>query len=248
MCIRRCSHLFKDLGHVVQKLCASHSPEGTEAEEESEEAQTMATQIGKELKALMEKQAGNIALLSEEIEALRATIKELVVEIGNVRTEVQELQQRWNEFIEEEEVARTEYGKYFEEQEKLKQELREDRDRLLEKELRMEGHLGPARSTSPTRTEIHEFSDRAYTDAIMEESEAQESMEENENEYYTQSFRYITEEEAGEPWQEEEEYTGEGEQATEGEQSAEGEEPKEKEKSTTRKGRSFWQRRGQTLP
>ena len=133
--------LFKELGHVAQDLCASHSPEGTEAEEDSEEARTMATQIGRELKALMEKQGGNICLLSEEIEALRATIKELVVELGNVRTEVQELQARWCEFIAEEEEARTEYAKYFEEQQRLKQELREDRDRLLEKELRMEGAL-----------------------------------------------------------------------------------------------------------
>ena len=105
------------------------------------------TQIGKDLKALMEKQGGNICLLSQEIEALRGTIRELVEEIGNVRTEVQELQQRWTEFIEEEEVA---------------------------------------------RTEILEFRDRAYTDAMMEESEAQEMMEENENEYYTQSFNYIS--------------------------------------------------------
>ena len=54
---------FKDLGHVVQDLCASHSPEGTEAEEkkeeDSEEAQrTMATAV-KELRAIMEKQDGN---------------------------------------------------------------------------------------------------------------------------------------------------------------------------------------------
>ena len=77
----------------------------------------------------------------------------------------------------------------------------------------MEGHLGPATSTSPTRTEIHEFSDRAYFDAMTQEEEAQEMMEENENEYYTQSFNYISEEEAGERWQEageEEQPTGEG--------------------------------------
>ena len=37
-------------------------------------------------------------------------------------------------------------------------------------------------------------------------------MEENENEYYTQSFHYISEEEAGEQWLEEEEHPGEGEQ------------------------------------
>ena len=64
-------------------------------------------------------------------------------------------------------------------------------------------------------TEIHEFSDRPYFDAITQESEAQESMEENEDEHYTQSFEYISEEEAGEPWQEEEEYTGEEEQPEE---------------------------------
>ncbi|OLP88807.1 hypothetical protein AK812_SmicGene29787 [Symbiodinium microadriaticum] len=217
---------FKDLGQVVQDLCASHSPEGTEAEEDSEEARTMAAQVGKELKTLMEKQGINVSLLSEEIKDLKGTIKELMAEIGNLRSEVQELQQRWNEFIEEEEVARTEYGKYFEEQEKLKQDLRADRDRLLEKELRMEGHLGPATSTSPTRTEIHEFSDRAYFDARTEEEEAQEQMEENENEFYTQSFQYISEEEAGERWQEE----GEEEQATGEENLARGEQEKEPER------------------
>ncbi|OLP88204.1 hypothetical protein AK812_SmicGene30497 [Symbiodinium microadriaticum] len=167
--------LFKDLGQAVQELCASHSPEGTEAEEDSEEARTMATQVGKELKTLMEKQGINIGLLSEEIKDLKGTIKELMVEIGNLRTE---------------------YGKYFdEEQEKLKQDLRADRD----------------------RTEIHEFSDRAYFDAMTQEEEAQEMMEENENEYYTQSFNYISEEEAGEeekepkkrPEQTQEEYDAE---------------------------------------
>ena len=226
-CVRpRMLSSFKDLGQVVQDLCASHSPEGTEAEEDSEEARTMAAQVGKELKTLMEKQGINVSLLSEEIKDLKGTIKELMAEIGNLRSEVQELQQRWNEFIEEEEVARTEYGKYFEEQEKLKQDLRADRDRLLEKELRMEGHLGPATSTSPTRTEIHEFSDRAYFDARTEEEEAQEQMEENENEFYTQSFQYISEEEAGERWQEE----GEEEQATGEENLARGEQEKEPER------------------
>ena len=122
----------------------------------------------------------------------------MTAEIGNLKTEVQELQQRWSEFIEEEEAARIEYAKYFEEQEKYKQELREDRDRLLEKEHRMEGHLGPSRS------EIDEFSDRAYFDAMTQEQETQEAMEENENEHYTQSFEYISEEEAGPQWQEEE--------------------------------------------
>ena len=213
--------LFKDLGHAVQERCSSHSSEGPESlegtagEDSEEEAKTMVTQIGRELKALMEKQSEEIGTLSADLKALRETVKELVVVIGEVKSEVQELQQRWSEFIEEEEVARTEYGKYFEEQEKYKQELRADRDRLLEKELRMEGHLGPASSTSPTRTEIHEFSDRPYFDAITQESEAQESMEENEDEHYTQSFEYISEEEAGEPWQEEEEYTGEEEQPEE---------------------------------
>ena len=117
-------------------------------------------------------------------------------EVRNLQNSVQELQDRWDEFIEEEEQARTEYAKYFEEQERIKQELRADRDRLLEKELRMEGHLGPATATSPTRTEINEFSDWEYYDKMMQDSEAQEQMEENENEYYTQS--YISPEEAGE--------------------------------------------------
>ena len=193
--------LFKDLGQVVQELCASHSPEGTEAGEASEEAAAMSAVVAKELKDLMEKQGLNIRMLAEQIKELKGTVTTMTAEIGNLKTEVQELQQRWSEFIEEEEAARIEYAKYFEEQEKYKQELREDRDRLLEKEHRMEGHLGPSRS------EIDEFSDRAYFDAMTQEQEAQEAMEENENEHYTQSFEYILEEEAGPQWQEEgEEY------------------------------------------
>ena len=101
--------------------------------------------------------------MSEDIESLRSVvlehtkvtevaIKELVAEVRNLKDEVQDLQCRWNEFIEEEEAARTEYGKYFEEQERLKEELRADRDRLLEKELRMEGRLGPATGSTPTRS------------------------------------------------------------------------------------------------
>ena len=193
--------LFKDLGQVVQELCASHSPEGTEAGEasEEEEAATMTAVVAKELKDLMEKQGLNIRMLAEQIKELKGTIGTMTAEIGNLRSEVQELQQRRSEFIEEEEAARTEYAKYFEEQEKYKQELRADRDRLLENEHRMEGHLGPSRS------EIDEFSDRPYFDAMTQEQEAQEAMEENENEHYTQSFEYISEEEAGPRWQEEEE-------------------------------------------
>ena len=217
------SSLFRDLGHVVQELCSSHSPqepeslEGT-AGEDSEEEKTMATQIGRELKALMEKQTVEIGTLSADLKALRETVKELVVVIGNVKSEVQELQQKWNSFIEEEEAARLEYAKYFEEQEKYKQELREDRDRLLEQEHRRTGHLGPSRS------EIEEFSDRPFFDAMMQEDEAQESMEENEDEHYTQTFEYISEEEAGEPWQEED-----------GEEYTEGEEPPEEEKEKKKK-------------
>ena len=93
------SSLFRDLGHVVQELCSSHSPqepeslEGT-AGEDSEEEKTMATQIGRELKALMEKQTVEIGTLSADVKALRETVKELVVVIGNVKSEVQELQQK----------------------------------------------------------------------------------------------------------------------------------------------------------
>ncbi|OLQ02935.1 hypothetical protein AK812_SmicGene14167 [Symbiodinium microadriaticum] len=195
--------LFKDLGQTVQELCASHSLEETGTSEE-EEAATMTAVVAKELKDLMEKQGLNIRMLAEQIKELKGTVGTMTAEIGNLRTEVQELQQRWSEFIEEEEAARQEYAKYFEEQEKYKQELRADRDRLLEKEHRMEGHLGP------TRSEIDEFSDRAYFDAMTQEQEAQEAMEENENEHYTQSFEYISEEEAGPQWQEEEEPKGTG--------------------------------------
>ncbi|OLP77898.1 ABC transporter G family member 22 [Symbiodinium microadriaticum] len=205
--------LFKDLGQIVQELCASHSLEGTGTGEE-EEAATMTAVVAKELKDLMEKKQGlNIRMLAEQIKELKGTVGTMTAEIGNMRTEIQELQQRWSEFIEEEEAARQEYAKYFEEQEKYKQELRADRDRLLEKEHRMEGHLGPSRS------EIDEFSDRAYFDAMTKEQEAQEAMEESENEFYTQSYE-ISEEEAGPQWQEE------------GEAEATGEEPKEPEKKT----------------
>ena len=172
----------------------------------------MTAVVAKELKDLMEKQGLNIRMLAEQIKELKGTVGTMTAEIGNMRTEIQELQQRWSEFIEEEEAARQEYAKYFEEQEKYKQELRADRDRLLEKEHRMEGHLGP------TRSEIDEFSDRAYFDAMTKEQEAQEAMEESENEFYTQSYE-ISEEEAGPQWQEEE-------------AEATGEEPKEPEKKT----------------
>ena len=61
--------LFKDLGQVVQELCASHSPEGTEAGEASEEeAATMTAVVAKELKDLMEKQGLNIRMLAEQIQ------------------------------------------------------------------------------------------------------------------------------------------------------------------------------------
>ena len=201
--------LFKDLGQTVQELCASHSLEGTGTSEE-EEAATMTAVVAKELKDLMEKQGLNIRMLAEQIKELKGTVGTMTAEVMNMKTHIQELQQRWSEFIEEEEAARQEYAKYFEEQEKYKQELRADRDRLLEKEHRMEGHLGP------TRSEIDEFSDRAYFDAMTKEQEAQEAMEESENEFYTQSYE-ISEEEAGPQWQEEE-------------AEATGEEPKEPEK------------------
>ena len=191
--------VFKDLGQVVQELCASHSLEETEAGEASEGTAAMSAVVAKELKDLMEKQGLNIRMLAEQISELKGTMATMTAEVVNLKTEVQELQVKWNTFIEEEESARNEYAKYFEEQEKYKEELRADRDRLLEKEHRMEGHLGPSRS------EIDEFSDRAYFDARTREHEAQEAMEENENEYYTQSFDYISEEEAGPQWQEEEE-------------------------------------------
>ena len=148
--------VFKDLGQVVQELCSSHSLEGTEAGEASEGTAAMSAVVAKELKDLMEKQGLNIRMLAEQISELKGTMGQMTAEIVNLKTEVQELQVKWNEFIEEEEAARIEYGKYFEEQEKLKEELRADRDRLLEKEHRMEGHLGPSRS------EIDEFSDRPY--------------------------------------------------------------------------------------
>ena len=137
---------FKEPGHVVQDLCASHSPEGSEErkvrKEEEEMERTMAAAV-KELKDLMEKQNGNLCLLSRDIESLRAVVLErtkttnltvtgLANEVRNLQNDVKDLQSRWDEFIEEEEQARTEYGKYFEEQERIKEQLREDRDRLLE--------------------------------------------------------------------------------------------------------------------
>ena len=197
------SGVFKDLGQVVQELCASHSlEEGTEAGEDREQTAAMSAVVAKELKDLMEKNGLNVRMLAEQISELKGTMAQMTAEVVNLKDEIQELKEKWDTFIEEEESARNEYAKYFEEQEKLKQELRADRDRLLEKEHRMAGHLGPSRS------EIHEFneySDRAYFDAMTQEQDAQEAMEENENEHYTQSFEYISEEEAGPQWQEEEE-------------------------------------------
>ena len=119
--------VFKDLGQVVQELCASHSLEGTEAGEASEGTATMSAVVAKELKDLMEKQGLNIRMLAEQISELKGTMAQMTSEVVNLKVEVQELQAKWNTFIEEEEAARTEYGKYFEEQEKLKQELRASR-------------------------------------------------------------------------------------------------------------------------
>ena len=76
---------------------------------------------------------------------------------------------------------------------------------------------------------MHEFSDWEFTDKIMQEREDQENFEENENEYYTQSFRYISEEEAGAQWLEEEEQPAEGEEPKESQEEPK-EEPKEKRK------------------
>ena len=191
----------KDLGQFVQEqLCASHSlEEEPEAGEDQEQKAAMSAVVAKELKDLMEKNGLNIRMLAEQISELKGTMLQMTAEVVTLKDEIQELKEKWNTFIEEEESARNEYAKYFEEQEKLKQELRADRDRLLEKEHRMEGHLGPSRN------EFSECSDRAYFDMMTQEHDAQEAMEENENEFYTQSYVCISDEEAGPQWQEEEE-------------------------------------------
>ncbi|CAE7333081.1 unnamed protein product, partial [Symbiodinium sp. CCMP2456] len=241
---------FKELGHVVQELCASHIPEGNAEgpEEESgkeieEEGREMAQAV-KELKEIMAKQNESMQELKQDIASMKEpvlqqsqltalAIKELTKEVRELQANFKELQGRWDEFIEEEEKAREEYAKYFDEQEKLKEELRQDRDRLLEKELRMEGHRGPRTSTSPTRKEegeedISKYNDRGYFDKLQEEEEAQEAMEENENEYYTQSYE-ISEEEAGEAWTKEPE---EGEATGPEEPKEEEEEGKPRRKET----------------
>ena len=192
--------VVKDLGQFVQEqLCASHSLE--EETEDQEKTAAMSAVVAKELKDLMEKNGLNIRMLAEQIGELKGTMAQMTAEVVNLKEEIEELKEKWNTFMEEEESARNEYAKYFEEQEKIKQELRADRDRLLEKEHRMEGHLGPSRK------EYEEWNDRAYFEMMNQEHEAQEAMEENENEFYTQSFEYvcISEEEAGPQWQEEEE-------------------------------------------
>ena len=63
------------------------------------------------------------------------------------------LEEKWETFWQEEEVAREKFAEYFEDQEKMKQELLEQKDRLEEAEHRREGHgLGTTPSTtSPTR-------------------------------------------------------------------------------------------------
>ena len=233
---------FKELGHVAQDLCASHShsPEGSEVEgreaERKEEERIMSAAV-EEIKEVMERQNGNIALLSEDIDMLKKMILELTrtanETVADLATEVGNLQNRWDEFIAEEEEAREEYAMYFQEQEELKNHLLErDRrlNRRLEQELRHEDHLGArtsASSTSPTRTEIHEFSDREYFDLRTREEEEQELFEENPDEYYSQS--YPGAEEAGEAWTGEEE---EGPWTEEEEGPKEEEEPKEKRKET----------------
>ncbi|CAE7312719.1 unnamed protein product [Symbiodinium sp. CCMP2456] len=220
---------FKELGHLVQELCESHIPEGNaegleeeESGKESEEGREMAQSV-KEIKEIMAKQTESIKELKQDIAGMKEpvlqqsqltalAIKELTQEVRDLQANFKELQGRWDAFIEEEDKARGEYAKYFEEQERLKEVLMEERDRFLERELRMEGHQGPRTSTSPTckgieeDEDISQYSDRAYFDRKQEEEEAKEAMEENENEYYTQSYE-ISEEEAGEAWPEEPETT-----------------------------------------
>ena len=59
--------------------------------------------VAKKLKDLMEKQGLNIRMLAEQIKELKGTVTAMTVELAEMRTSVQELQQRWSEFIEEEE-------------------------------------------------------------------------------------------------------------------------------------------------
>ncbi|CAE7517745.1 unnamed protein product, partial [Symbiodinium sp. KB8] len=117
----------------------------------------------KEIKEVMERQNGNIALLSEDIDMLKKMILELTrtanETVADLATEVRNLQNRWDEFIAEEEEAREEYAMYFQEQEELKNHLLE-RDRRLNR-----------------RTEIHEFSDREYFDLRTREEEEQKKQE-----------------------------------------------------------------------
>ena len=222
--------LFKDLGQTVQELCASHSLEEPGTSEEEETA-TMTAVVAKELKDLMEKQGLNIRMLAEQIKELKGTVTAMTVELAEMRTSVKELQQRWSEFIEEEEAARQEYAKYFEEQEKYKQELRADRDRLLEKEHRMEGHLGP------TRSEIDEFSDRPYFDAMNKEQEAQEAMEERSPSSTSQRKK--------------QDHSGKKKENQKQQEKSQRNQRRRRHRprrSTTQRERNCWQRQEQTLP
>ena len=103
----------------------------------------------KEINEVMERQNGNMALLSEDIDMLKQMILELTrttnETVAALAAEVRNLQSRWDQFIAEEEQVREEYTKYFQEQADLKNHLLE-RDRKLEQELRREGHLGPRTS------------------------------------------------------------------------------------------------------
>ncbi|CAE7880730.1 pqsA [Symbiodinium microadriaticum] len=102
-----------------------------------EEERKMSAAV-KEINEVMERQNGNMALLSEDIDMLKQMILELTrttnETVAALAAEVRNLQSRWDQFIAEEEQVREEYTKYFQEQADLKNHLLE-RDRKLEQAL-----------------------------------------------------------------------------------------------------------------
>ena len=129
------------------------------------------SQSNRQLQALRQGQQDTNDLMATSREELRKVkVKRTVEELCREREAARQdndrnmcevpsrkgtLEEKWETFWQEEEVAREKFAEYFEDQEKMKQELLEQKDRLEEAEHRREGHgLGTTSSTtSPTRSQ-----------------------------------------------------------------------------------------------
>ena len=162
------------------------------------------------LKETMELSNSLLKELSQQNRVTTQRLKELTDENKNVRWQLQEMQDETSRGRNEIESRLSNVAHLVDQMQEQFKELSEDlfytkeqeeeaekekKDREAEGELRREGHgLGTtSRATSPTSSkekpeEYEEWSDRAFFDKLLEESQAEEDYGENPNERYTQSF------------------------------------------------------------